>query len=176
MATITVTQARYLGNKFGNPPICAGGPERPNFKETASQTYKLGEPVMLDSNGTVAIATATSNILDAGLCGIALEDATGTTGAQARARLIIPGDRYVMNVQGTSTDTTALTQVGDKLMLDLDGSKLVVNPDASFDEDKPYVIVEALYTVVGGYGDGDVVGDTNGRLVVWFPSQEGIRN
>lgn len=174
MATITVAQARFLGNKYGLPATTKGGPERPNIKETASQTYNAGDPVAKDSNGTIALATATSNILNA-FAGFAIKDATGTTGAEARYRPVKAGDRYLMNIQGTSTDTTNQNQEGDKYMLDLDSSNLVVNPDATFDATKPYVIVETLFTVAAGFPDGDAAGDTNGRVIVWFPDQQALQ-
>lgn len=175
MATITIAQARYLGNERGLSPIQHGGAERPDIKETASQSYAAGAPIYKDSNGTIAVAVASSNIVTE-LAGFAYRAATGTTGAEVRYRAIRPGDRFLMNLKGTSTTVTALSMVGNKYMLDLHtGNLVVVNSDASFDEDKPYVQVQELYTVANGYADGDAVGDTYGRLVVIFPDQEGIQ-
>lgn len=175
MATITIGHAIYLGNQNGIGPICRGGPEEPDIKETASQTYDQGSPVFKDSNGTIAISAAASNIVSE-LCGFALEKASGKTGEKVRYRPVSPGDMYVMNLQGTSTDATALTQVGNKYMLDIDTKKCVVNPDAAFDAAKPHVQVLKMYTEANGYaGVKDVVGDTNGRVVVLFPDQQGIQ-
>ena len=175
MATIAIGHAFYLGNQNGQGPICRGGPEEPDLKETASQTYGIGAPLYKDSNGTIAIAAASSNIITE-LCGFALKAATGTTGAQVRYRPVIPGEMYVMSLQGTSTDATALTQVGNKYMLDIDTARCVVNVDATFDAAKPHVQVLKMYTAANGYsGVADAVGDTNGRVVVVFPDQTGIQ-
>lgn len=175
MATITIAQALYIGNERGLSPLQHGGPERPDIKETASQTYVSGAPIYKDSNGTIAVAVASSNIITE-LCGFAYRAATGTTGAEVRYRAIRPGDRFIMNLKGTSTTVTALSMVGNKYMLDLHtGNLVVVNVDASFDEDKPYVVVEGLYTGTNYPGSADAVGDTYGRLVVQFPDQEGIQ-
>ena len=175
MATIAIGHAFYLGNQNGNGPICRGGPEEPDIKETASQTYAVGAPLYKDSNGTIAISAASSNII-AELCGFALKAASGTTGGQTRYRAVIPGDTYVMSLQGTSTDATALTQVGNKYMLDIDTARCGVNVDATFDAEKPHVQVLKMYTAANGYnGVVDAVGDTNGRVVVTFPDQSGIQ-
>ena len=175
MATISIAQARYLGNRNGHAAILEGGPERPNIKETASQTYAQGAPAYKDSNGTIAVAVASSNIIGE-LAGFAQTAATGTTGAEVTYRPVRQGDRYLMNINGTSTTTTALTQQGNKYMLDLyTGNLVVVNPDASFDDTKPWVRVLDLYTVVGGFADGDVVGDTNGRVIVEFGGGSGVQ-
>ncbi len=175
MATITVAQARFLGNFTGRAITLEGGPERPNVKETASQTYAAGAPVYKDTNGTIAVATASSNIVGL-LCGFALGAATGTTGASVVYRPIKPGDRFVMNCVGTSTTVTNLNQLGDKTMFDLyTGNLLVANVDAAFDDTKPWGRIIDLYTVVAGYYDGDVVGDTYGRLVVEIGSGSGLQ-
>lgn len=178
MATITITQAKYLGNKWGLPGINRGGPERSQIKETAGQVYDAGQPVYYDASGTIALAAATGNVVGK-LAGFATKDATGTTGAEARYRAIVPGDLYVMNVKGTSTTTNPLTLQGDKCVFDLDGAdasaKLVCNPDGTQDDDKPAGVIEELYTVANGYPDGDTAGDTNGRVVVRFVDNTGLQ-
>lgn len=174
MATIPVTQARYLGNSRGLAPITRGGPEHPNLKETASQSYAAGAPVYYDSNGTIAVAVASSSVITQ-IAGIALEAATGTTGAPVRYRPISPGDRYVVHVtsNGSST-TTALTQVGDVCNFDLSNGNLVANVNGT-DATKVAARIIALYTVVSGYADGDTVGDTSGRVVVEFIGNEALQ-
>lgn len=175
MATITVAQARYLGNDRGLPRVTRGGPERPNIKETASQSYAQGAPVYYDSNGTIAVATASSNIVNP-MAGFALAAATGTTGTAVRYAALREGDLYLMNVVGTSTTVTSLGQQGDKTMFDLyTGNLLVANVDASFDDTKPWGTIVALYTIVGGFADGDVVGDTYGRVVVRIGGGSGLQ-
>lgn len=174
MASITVAQARFLGNFTGRAITLEGGPERPNVKETASQTYAAGAPVYEDSNGTIALATASSNIVGL-LAGFALGAATGVTGAGVVYRPVKPGDRFVMNLKGTSTTVTALTQKGSKTMFDMSSGLLVANIDASFDDTKPWGRIVDLYTIVAGYADGDVVGDTNGRLVIEIGPGSGLQ-
>lgn len=175
MATIAIAQPRMIGHNSGRGVLLTGGIERPNVKETAAQTFDQGAPVYRDSNGTIALATASSNIVGE-LFGIAFEDASGTTGDTLLIRPIYPGDRYIMNVKGTSTLITALTMLGNKYMLDLDSGVLVVNPDASFDDTKPWVRVEELYTAASGFGEApDVEGDTAGRLVVVFGNSSGLQ-
>lgn len=175
MATITVAQARYMGNKRGLPRVLRGGPEHPNIKETASQTYAQGAPIYYDTNGTIAVATATSNIVNP-MAGFALAAASGVTGRQVRYAVLQEGDIYLMNLVGTSTTVTALGMKDNKTMFDLyTGNLLVANIDASFDDAKPWGFVEDLYTVAGGYADGDVVGDTAGRLLVRIGPGSGLQ-
>lgn len=180
MATITVTQARVLRNQNGASPTTKGGAENPNVKETAGQTYVVGSPVYRDTNGTIALAVASSNIVQY-LAGFATKAATGVTGASARYRVLSSGDVLVVNLKGTSTSVTALTQLGTnttggaKTMFDISSGNLVANPDAAFDANKLYGEIIGLYTVADGYGDGDTVGDTNGRLLVMIPAQSALQ-
>jgi hypothetical protein len=174
MATINIVQAKFLGNAEGKPAITRGGPESPDIKETASQSYAAGAPVYYDSNGTIAVATASSNLVGQ-LAGFALEPATGTTGAAVRYRVVQPGDRYVVNLAGTSTTTTNLNQVGDLINFDISSGKLVGNLDSAVDTNVA-AIVEELYTAANGYGEAtDAAGDTNGRLVVRFIATKGLQ-
>lgn len=165
MATITRVQARFLGNSSGKAAITKGGAEYPNIKETASQSYGAGAPVYYDSNGTIAVAVATSNTVRL-IAGFAPKAATGTTGEPVFYRPLKAGDLLVVNCMGTSTTVTSLAQVGDVTNFDLHtGNLLVANPDSTTDT---YLLgkIVGLYTIVGGYADGDVVGDTYGRLIV----------
>ncbi len=164
MATITKVQAKFIGNVSGKAAITKGGKEYPNIKETASQSYAAGAPVYYDSNGTIAIAVAGSNLV-AQIAGFALKAATGTTGEPVFYRPMLPGDLYVVNLAGSSTVITALTQVGDLINFDMSSGLLVGNLDSAVDTNVAGIVV-GLYTVAGGYADGDTVGDTNGRLIV----------
>ena len=174
MATITRAQARFLGNASGEAAITKGGAEYPNIKETASQTYAAGSPVYKDSNGTIALAVATSNLV-ALIAGFAPLKATGTTGEPVFYRPLVPGDLLVVNLAGPTTTTTALTQAGDLINFDIfTGGLLVGNLDSAVDTNVAG-IVEGLYTVAGGYPDGDVVGDTYGRLIVRIIETKGLQ-
>lgn len=91
-----------------------GGPEYPHFKETASQSYKAGDLVYLDTNGTVAICTLSTDRLNSKVLGIAVKNATGTTGNEVYIQVIRPTDIFCMGVHhGTEASAvTAQTQLG----------------------------------------------------------------
>jgi hypothetical protein len=171
MATITIAQARYLNNVDGKATPLRGGRQFPNIKETASQTYAQGAPIYYDTNGTIAVAVAGSNKVDK-LAGFALEAASGTTGQPVRYRPLRVGDRLLMNLKGSSTTTTALTLLDDLCNFDLHtGNLLCANPDsATTDGSKVLGKIVEIYTVAGGYQDGDAIGDTYGRVIVQIMS------
>jgi hypothetical protein len=83
-------------------------------KETAGQTFGIGDLVYFDSNGTVAICGVTSFNLNTAILGIAQTAATGVTGASVRVRVISPNDRFLMNIFHTTAASavTAQTQLG----------------------------------------------------------------
>jgi hypothetical protein len=116
MATLTRHNPVWFGNTLNATcPLLAGGPEYPHFKETASQVFKKGDLIYLDTNGTIALATINgSNQSDGFLCGVAKKNATGTTGAEIHFHVIRPDDLWVMNVMhGTAAlAVTAQTQLG----------------------------------------------------------------
>jgi len=174
MATISIGHAIYLGNPDGQT-LYEGGAERTGIKETASQTYGQGAPLYKDSSGTIAIATASSNVV--ALCtGFAMEAASGTTGQSVYYRRLRPGDKYVVNVAGTSTTTTNANMVGDLTNFDISSGKLVANPDGT-DDTKLAAIIVALYVpTTFGYNEAaDAAGDTNGRIVVQFIDNKAIQ-
>lgn len=173
MATITLAQARHWGSKDGNFEY-AGGPEDPDLKETASQSYPAGAPVYRDTNGTIAVATASSNII-AKIMGFAMAAASGVTGTSVRVKKIRGGDTLLVNLKGTATTTTALGMRDNQTMFDISSNLLVANIDAAIDTDKFFAWVRGLYTVAQGYADGDAVGDTNGRLLVTVPEQPALQ-
>lgn len=110
MATQAVHQPIYRYNFYGLKTPTWGGPEKPHFIETAAQTYNAGDLLYIDSNGTVAIATTTSDALDVTIVGQATKDATGVTGAAVHMRPIIPGDVYLMNLFHTTAASSDTTQ------------------------------------------------------------------
>lgn len=93
-----------------------GGPECPLYKETASQTYGIGDLLYLDSNGTIAICTVSSDRMNGKYCGQATKAATGVTGTNVHMRPIIPGDLYEINL----FHTTVASAVGTQAMLGTD--------------------------------------------------------
>lgn len=78
------------------------------FPEKASQTFKKGDPVMLDTNGQLLIAVDTG-----GSVGIAEEDASGTTNNLVRVTLHNTDDWYTASAsEAGATHTLAQTDVG----------------------------------------------------------------
>jgi len=104
-----------MGDVFNSAhPLMAGGPEYPYFKETAGQTFKAGDLLYLDTNGTVAICTLTGQQLNSKIVGQATKDASGVTGTQVYFRVIRPDGIWCMNVMHATAASavTALTQLG----------------------------------------------------------------
>src|SRR5260370_111721 len=91
-----ILQPQYILPLPGTQPIVRGGPEEPWYKETASQTYGVGDLVYLDSNGTVAICTVASLQLNSAILGQPTRPASGVTGTQVEFHAIHPNDIYVM--------------------------------------------------------------------------------
>jgi hypothetical protein len=98
---------------YGGPALTTGG-ENTTLKETAGQTYRVGDLVYIDSNGTVAIVTESTDTVNSAILGQAAKAATGVTGAPAYVMCWRPEDRYLMQViHGTAASAvTALTQRG----------------------------------------------------------------
>lgn len=115
MATLTRAQPFWFGNNLNATcPLMAGGPEYPHFKETAGQTFRIGDLIYLDTNGTLAVCTLTGSVLNSKIAGIATKAASGVTGDQVYFHAIRPDDIWCMNVMhGTPASAiTAQTQLG----------------------------------------------------------------
>ena len=114
MATLNRHNPFFFGNSLNQSPIFVGGEEYPHSKETASQSYIAGGLVYLDSNGTVATCTLSTDRLNSKILGTAVKAATGVTGDDVLIRVIRPSDIYVMQVHhGTAASAvTAQTQLG----------------------------------------------------------------
>ncbi len=84
------------------------------FKETAGQTYTVGDLIYLDSNGTVALCTNSSNNLNSAIAGQAETPATGVTGTPVLLRAIRRDDVFRMSVWHSTAASAvlALTQLG----------------------------------------------------------------
>jgi hypothetical protein len=168
VATIALIAGRHLGRDDAGDGTFSltGGAEEPDVKETASQTYGVAAPVYKDSNGTIAVCSHGTNQISSGLLGLAIKAATGTTGALAYVKRIRVGDLLVLNkYSGGSKSVTALTDVGTAVGLDII-SGVMVGDVATAATTLPYGVCVGLYTVANGYMDGDVVGDTGGRIIV----------
>jgi hypothetical protein len=111
VATQSVTQPTYRGNFYGLKTPTWGGIEKPSFAiETASQTYTVGDLIYIDTNGTMAICTVSSDLANGFIAGQATKKATGTTGAAVHFRPIIPGDLYNINLFHTTAASAVGTQ------------------------------------------------------------------
>lgn len=98
----------------GTQPAEHGGPEEPYYKETASQTYVVGDLIYLDANGTIAVATTATvggvSQLNSAILGLPNAAATGTTGAKVKFQAITPTQTYVMNAYHSTKASAVFTQ------------------------------------------------------------------
>lgn len=118
MATQTIMQPYYAGSQINRERWFVGGPEYTHIKETASQSYGIGDLLYADSNGTIAIATVdsgTPTLLSSPVAGIAIKKATGTTGQNVLFPAILCTDLFFMNVhhETPSSAVTAQTDLFD---------------------------------------------------------------
>lgn len=116
-STLNASEPRFAGT--GVVPSGSFNKEDPWLIETASQTFRAGDPVAIDANGTVALFAVSTTL---GIAGFAQVAATGVTGAQTYLRVVRPDDLYVMNVfHGTpASAVTAQTQLGGVFALRVD--------------------------------------------------------
>ena len=88
-----------------------------SYPEAASQSFKAGDLVIL-SSGSVAIATSDDDVW-----GVALQDASGTTGTSIPVQVIFPDTVFLAQ----ATDATAETNKGTAYALDLTSGSMGVN-------------------------------------------------
>jgi hypothetical protein len=170
MATITATQARFIGRaELSGSRRPFGGYGITGIQEAASQTWGVGAPIRPDdTSGKIEIAPDADAV--ASLYGQAEEAASGTTGNTVYGFYFSAGDRFVMNLESNGSGVaTALGQLGDKVNFNIVSGKLLADvlPGSSAAvETKPWGQIDAIYCVEHGYLDGDALGDTNGRVIV----------
>lgn len=169
MATIASFQARYIGNASGRPPYMVGSPGITAYQEAATQTYAAGAVVRPDdTTGQIEIAPNADNV--ASLFGMAMRAATGVQGSYTLIRVFQPGDRYVMNYEASgSAGVTAQALIGDEVEFNIDSGNLKCDKNGAGGKDRPAGIIIDLFTAARGWDvgpAGDVLGDTNGRVVV----------
>lgn len=181
--TQVLAQPRWFRNDLGaeGPMLrghgvssTVGDGEEPYIKETASQTYDVGDLVYLDSNGTIAICTTTSSKLNSAILGIAAKDATGTTGAPAFVHVIRESDVYVMNVlhSTVASSVTNQDQMGDVYGIILSSGKWRVDIENTTVEDGATAL--ARVKIVGfpvqtkHNNVVSTIGDTHGLVLVKF--------
>lgn len=119
MATQQVIQPYSAGSLIEQSPKFWGGPENPDVKETASQTYGVADLLYFDTNGTIAIATVdggSPTLLNSEVAGQAVKAATGTTGTSVLFRVILATDLFFINVYHVTLGSSvgALTDIGDE--------------------------------------------------------------
>lgn len=167
--------------------MIVGGEEYPHFKETASQSYNIGDLVYLDSNGTVAICTVSTDRLNSKILGLAVKEATGTTGDDVLIQVIRPGDYFIMGVHhGTEASAvTAQTQLGavfgvDKQTVTGNGTSIwCVNiEDAVTEADADLARVRCVgFPLKNPFDAGSLtrpaIGDVYGLMIVQFLMSNG---
>jgi hypothetical protein len=162
---------------FGDAVETADGTgSMPYIKETASQSYAVGDLVYLDSNGTIAICTNTSQKLNSQILGQAARAASGTTGAPTYVQVIRPCDVFIMNVfHGTpASSVTALTQLGVVYGIfkhTTTSNRFTVDIQNTTVEDGTTALakVRVVGFPTGTYnGAVQAIGDTNGLVLVQF--------
>jgi hypothetical protein len=137
--------------------VVAGRPTLPGevryFPEAASQSFKKGEFVYVGSDGRVAVCSSDA----AGIAGMALQDATGTTNTAIAICLAKRGQQFTLHVTNVgSSTTTANTDVGKKYGLYVASNIHYV--DKGDTTNKRFIVDDIA--------PEDAVGDTNGRLIV----------
>lgn len=173
MPTVTVTQARYMGNQSGKQTICVGDDNHTTAIEAASQTFAIGAPVTLSSG---KVAAASGDAIDT-IAGFSLKAATGVTDAKTRYRKIQGEDIYLMNLENNgSPTTTARSDIGKLVNFNVVSGNLQadINPGGS-----AAVTTKAHGVIIGHYlstqyPDGDLLGDTSGRVLVRFIDNEDL--
>jgi len=107
-----ISPVRHDTNLSGTEPRLRGdyaatGTES-YLKETASQSWKINDLLYIDTNGTIAICTTSSNSLNSAIAGLALAKASGVTGQQVQLDVIRPDEIFQMSVWH-STAASAVT-------------------------------------------------------------------
>jgi hypothetical protein len=96
-------------------PSQRGGPERPDLKEGASQSWGIGDLIYLNtSSGKFEICTDSSGRHNSPIAGSAQKAATGVTDSPVYFHAIRPDDIYVMNLYHSTPGSavSAVTLIG----------------------------------------------------------------
>lgn len=173
MATLTVIQPVHVLKSDNSSPRFAGGPEYPHFKETAGQSYGIGDFLYIDSSGTIAICTVDgSSILSSRLAGQATAKATGVTGTGVHFRIITEQDLFIFNVyHGTAASAiTAQTQLGTRRQLKKINSVWRVDIENSIEgaTDSAGQVTIVNFPLRHPDGTKVAIGDVNGLVLCHF--------
>ena len=139
-------------------------------REKASQTFKAGSIVMMTS-GLVELAAAAGNPVAASkvLCGIALQDASGTTDALIQILMFHDGMEVLLPVLDSSTVASSITSKTDvdvwyELFNETTGGWMV---DISETTDN---YVKATEIILGFMGEDTPIGTLHGAYWCQFPA------
>jgi hypothetical protein len=128
------------------------------YTEAASQGYLAGAPVVFSSG---KIAESEADIGDAGVWGIALSAASGTTNAKTKVARITPStliEGNYIKADGTAGEVSAITLLGTTLAITEYGSTGKYGFSPTGTGHTGCVNVVAI-------SPKDAVGDTGGRLI-----------
>lgn len=167
MSIKTKIQPRIVGSDLNaTKSTFRGGPEEPYFGEAASQTYKAGDLIYLDSSGNVAIATVDGNAnLSSAVAGLADAAASGVTAAAVHFPVIREDTLVEMSVYSTTPTSAELvkTMIAGKVYGIIKVSGVwCVDLDTTAESATVKIARVKIIRFV------DAVGDRYGRVIVKF--------
>jgi len=173
MATQLLMQPFRCNSNIHKEPEFVGGPEHLHWKETASQTFKIGDLVYLDASlGTVSICTTTGVQLNSAILGQARKNATGVTGDPVHIAVIRPDEKFIMNVWHVTAGSaiTAQSQLGTVRGIILNSSKWHVDINNSVEGSANALARVQIvdFPDQGPNGAKNTIGDTYGWVTVKF--------
>lgn len=129
-----------------------------SYPEAASQSFKVGDPVKLNSSGQVLLGVDT----ESGIFGIAWEDASGTTDNEVLI-LVLNADMIfsVSQSNAGAAQASAQSQVG----LQCSWIKSTVSGETTKSVIDTADTTTPAFEIIG-LDSRDAVGDTNGRVLV----------
>ena len=182
MATHTLVNPIYWKSTNNSGPLfrgvalslAAGGGENPTLKDAASQAYRIGDLVYVNTSGLLAIVTESTDTVDSPILGQAARAATGVTSASAYVLCWRPEDRFLMQVFH-ATPASAVTnqnQIGDVFPIIKDESgNDTYHIDLATTAESATVALARVQVV--GFPEGEIingvlstVGDTYGWAIV----------
>jgi hypothetical protein len=129
-----------------------------HFKEAASQTFRVGDPLILQTTADKGdqVKIAGSDPTTGTVVGFAAEVATGTEDTLVAVWVLDYQSEFLVIVQDAST--LDRDQVGDEYGIVADATNLIYRLDTTETTSKVFRVTD----LAPGYGHGD----TNGKLVV----------
>lgn len=147
LASIMLSDVRVEGR---NPQI------KP-YQEAASQSFKAGQLLLVNSSGQVAIFAADGSNFDSTgdrIIGVAQDDATGTQGSTIRVRVLRNSDLVRMPVfHGTPASAlTNANQIGDPFVLRNVGGVPMINIQTNTNPTGTIIAHDEQYAIGEAYG------------------------